>query len=83
MKVTGKCPKCQSENIVKDAIAADFGGNRDYEASVIVYQYPDAMLRKHAKSSRVSAWVCGNCGLIEYYADDPKLLWDTFVNQNK
>jgi predicted nucleic-acid-binding Zn-ribbon protein len=74
MKRTNKCPKCGSSDVVADAKAIDrthhTGG--DTELSVATYQNPDALLFKGKVSTTLSAWLCANCGYVEFYADSPK-----------
>ena len=75
MKRSGKCPKCESTNVIADARAEDRGHyNTDQEMSVSTFRRPDALIFKETRTSKVSAWVCGACGFIEFYADEPKTL---------
>jgi ribosomal protein S27AE len=75
VKKSGACPKCRSTNVIADAKVRDRG---DYsvvhELSISTYRNPDALLFKEERLSRVSAWVCGACGYIEFYADTPGAL---------
>ena len=72
MKRTGKCPKCGSANVVADAKAIDRGdGNAQHEMSVATFRKPDALIFKEKQVTTVSAWVCTDCGYIEFYADFP------------
>jgi predicted nucleic-acid-binding Zn-ribbon protein len=73
MKKTGKCPKCESTNIIVDAKAVDHGhGHSEFDMEVAQYGNPGALFFKDKHSSSVSAWVCADCGYVEYYADTPK-----------
>jgi ribosomal protein S27AE len=72
MKRTGICPKCGSHDIIADAKAIDRGhGNQLRDLSVATFGKPDAIFFKEKQESTVSAWVCGDCGFVEYYADYP------------
>jgi predicted nucleic-acid-binding Zn-ribbon protein len=72
MKLTGRCPKCGSNDIIRDAMAVDRGhSNRHHEMLVATIGDPGAVLFKDKHYTYVSAWVCANCGLVEYYADNP------------
>lgn len=77
MKKSGGCPKCESRNVLRDAKAID---HYDYgvqqEMKVGIDSNPAAWLFKGQASCTVSAWVCGDCGFVEFYADDPKKLVD-------
>ncbi len=74
MKRTGKCPKCGSTEIEKDATVIDRRGpyNAEDEMTIATYQKPRAIIFKGERISTVSAWVCTSCGYLELYADDPK-----------
>ena len=75
MKHTGRCPKCDGEDVAADVKAADEGHNgfvRD--ARLATFRNPAALLFKGKQESTVSAWVCLTCGYVEYYADTPDAL---------
>lgn len=69
MKRTNKCPKCGSSDVIKDAIAID---SINRQLSVATYRKPEALLFKGQLATSLSAWVCADCGYVEFYADDPK-----------
>lgn len=75
MKRSGKCPKCLSTNVIADARVRDRGHyNSVSDMSISTFRNPDAKVFKDTRISDVSAWVCGACGYIELYADEPKTL---------
>ena len=75
MKRSGKCPKCESTNVIADAKARDQGHmGVVHDMSVSTYRDPDAILFKETRTCTLSAWVCAACGFVEFYADTPKLL---------
>ncbi len=75
MKKTGKCPKCGSAHVLADVRAIDRGDvNVEFELSVASYGQPDAHIFKQKRMSSVSAWMCADCGFIEFYADHPTKL---------
>ena len=73
MKRTNKCPKCGSSDIIVDAKAID---RSDYgveaELSLATFRKPDAIMFKGKSTTTVSAYVCGDCGYVEFYADSPQ-----------
>ncbi len=73
MKRTNKCPKCGSSEVIADAKAIDCSGeyNVEYELTVATFRKPDAMLFKGQQKTTLSAWVCTDCGYVEFYADQP------------
>jgi len=75
MKRTNKCPKCDSNDLIVDAKAIDRGhGNGEQELSVATFRKPEAFIFKGQQSSTLSAWVCADCGYVEFYADSPQTL---------
>ena len=72
MKKTGKCPKCGCAEVIADAKAVDRGDvNSIRDMEVATFRKPDALIFKGQQLTTVSAWVCSDCGYIEYYADSP------------
>jgi ribosomal protein S27AE len=72
MKQTGICPKCGSADIVADVKVIDRGdANYQGEMTVATFRDPGALIFKGKQETKVSAWVCGSCGYMEFYADDP------------
>lgn len=53
------------------------GGKRHIQ--VRVDADPAAMVFKKSVHSPVHAWICGQCGYIELYADDPAELYKAFT----
>lgn len=73
MKKSAKCPKCGSEEVIADAKAIDrYDVGCQEELSVGVYRRPEALIFKDQRRSTLSAWVCGSCGYVEFYADSPR-----------
>ena len=48
--------------------------NTQQELTVATYRNPQALIFKGQMSSTVSAWVCAECGYLEFYADAPEKL---------
>ena len=71
MKRTNKCPKCGSTEIFGNAKAIDRAHASEEEFTVATFGKPDALIFKEKHTSKVSAWVCGQCGYVELYADSP------------
>jgi predicted nucleic-acid-binding Zn-ribbon protein len=73
MKRTKKCPKCDSRDIIADAKAMDrTHHSSERELSIATFQQPDAFLFKGKTTTTLSAWVCADCGYVEFYADSPQ-----------
>jgi hypothetical protein len=43
----------------------------EYELSIATFRKPEAMLFKGEQKTTLSAWVCADCGYVEFYADNP------------
>ena len=73
MKRNSKCPKCGSSDVIADAKAIDRGDcDTEQELSVGTFRKPHAIVFKGKLTTTLSAWVCGDCGYVEFYADDPQ-----------
>lgn len=73
MKRTQKCPKCGSNDVIADAKAIDRAHySAETELSVATFQKPKAILFKGQLTTTLSAWVCADCGYVEFYADSPQ-----------
>ena len=77
-----KCPECESERIIKDALALDRG---DYNANVgfqvAVDEKPEAFMFKQRITSTTNVEICGDCGYIQFYAKNPESLWLAYQNR--
>ena len=77
MKNTNTCPKCGSIEIIADAKAIDRdqgGMHLGEQFTVATFGKPEALVFKEKRMTTVSAWVCGQCGYMELYADSPSSL---------
>ena len=71
MKKSHPCPKCGSGNVVKEveAVGSFAVGIRLQKSG-----RPEALFFQENRWSGVLAWVCADCGFIEWYAVEPKKL---------
>ena len=77
-----KCEKCGSDKIVPQAKVIDRGDySAEYELTLAVDENPEAFMFKQRIYSGVTAKVCGNCGFIEFYADNPQSLYSAYQKQ--
>jgi ribosomal protein S27AE len=73
VKRTNKCPKCGSGDVIANARAVDRGHlDIESELTVATFRNPGALIFKGQLTTTVSAWVCVDCGYIEFYADSPR-----------
>ena len=76
------CPDCNSQKIIKSAKALDRGdANGNHIMQIAVDEKPDALIFKQRNYSTIKAEVCGDCGFIQFYAENPNLLWMAYQNQ--
>ncbi len=76
MKVSGRCPKCDSTDIIADAMVIDrFRASLgETHLTIATFQNPGALIFRGRRTMEASAWVCGQCGFIELYARKPQQL---------
>ena len=75
MKHSKTCPRCDSTDIIAHVRAVDQAhGNANYDLHIATYRKPKALLFKGKQTTTLSAWVCGRCGYVEFYADEPAAL---------
>lgn len=76
------CAKCGSEKLIHDAMAIDRGDyNAEGEFSIGIDEKPAALIFKQRIRSNVAAVVCGDCGYIEFYAENPDNLYQAYRNR--
>ena len=73
----GKCPKCASLKIIPDVSIGQVVPNMHAESTLSI-KYSDVWNRKS-----VAAYVCGDCGYTELYAENPQLMWDNYNKSSK
>ncbi len=79
---TPRCLKCGSDAMIPDVRVIDRGENNARKTAEIgVATKPNAVLFKGEVRSETYAMVCGDCGFIELYADDPATLWEAHVDR--
>jgi predicted nucleic-acid-binding Zn-ribbon protein len=74
MKQSHRCPKCQSTSIIANVTPLDASDSGYREAELAVYARPTALVFTGKQSTTMSAWVCDDCGFVEFYAANPKVL---------
>lgn len=81
MRKLDQCAKCGSASVLQRAMVADKvgQGNYEYNLQVRVDARPSALMFKKSARSDIHAFVCSSCGYVEFYADDPKALYDAFL----
>jgi predicted nucleic-acid-binding Zn-ribbon protein len=64
------CPKCGSNEIIREAEVRDYDAQSYRRLSVYVpLRNPQGgLIKKTTESGELRAWVCGQCGYTELYA---------------
>jgi predicted nucleic-acid-binding Zn-ribbon protein len=70
-----RCPKCASTQMVDGAWVAPAQGTR---VVVGVDRHPDRGALPRPMSTQVHASVCGACGYVELYANQPRELYEAY-----
>jgi len=79
---TMKCPRCGSEKIlhnlrIRDRYEAGLGQDLEVE----VEGNREALIFKQAHREALRATVCGECGNVGLSVENPKVLWETYIQQ--
>ena len=69
------CLKCGSDQMIDGAYVAD---TLEEGVTARVARKPEAKLFKGVVGVAVESKICGRCGYIEMYAEDPAKLWEAY-----
>ena len=47
--------------------------------SVHVYENPEALIFKGTSMGTLNAWICGECGYVETYVENPEELYSAYL----
>ena len=72
------CPRCQSEKIIPDVQIIDRTGHM-IRLGVKVFEHPEALVFKGAHAADLRSQVCGECGYVESYVEDPQELYSAYL----
>ena len=79
---TPRCLKCGSDALVPNARLIDTDESGDRQAAQVgVQTKPDAWILKGEVRVGTRAAVCGDCGFVELYAEDPHAVWEAHVER--
>jgi hypothetical protein len=76
-----QCHICQSDNIIPDVQILDQGQYSDQKLKVGIDTKPQAILMKGWVRSELKAWICGECGHVELYVDNPRDLYKAYLQK--
>ena len=72
------CSKCQSDKIIPDLRIIDQAGNT-IRLGINVYDHPDALVFRGTHSSTLYSQICGECGHVESYVQNPQELYSVYL----
>jgi len=74
------CLRCGSSSVIPDAEILDGNGA---PLKVNVQRKPDASVFKGRVYSETRFQVCGVCGNVELYVEDPESLWEAYLDRDE
>ena len=72
------CPRCQSEKVIPDVRIVDRAVHV-LRLGVKVYEHPEALVFKGAHAADMRSRVCGECGYVESYVENPQELYAAYL----
>jgi len=84
MKNSRKCIKCGSDKIIADIRVVDHGYyDTKHDLAVEIQKNPGAKIIKRYLKGPLHAWICGDCGYTELYADNAAELWEKHIAEQQ
>lgn len=75
-----QCLKCKSQNIIPGVRLLESGSdNTSKDIKLAVDEDPEAIFFHGRTETPAYAHVCADCGYVEIYAQNPKLLFDAYA----
>ena len=75
------CLRCGSSSVIPDAQLADSDGSGFPPSKVEITRRPQAWVFKEPIRVVTRAQVCGVCGYVELFAEDPEALWKAYLER--
>lgn len=77
--LTMKCPRCGSEKIIPNLRIHDrYIARHDDWIGIEILGKPEALIFKDTHKEFLRANVCGECGNVDLFVENPKRLWETY-----
>ncbi len=83
MSSAAKCTRCGHSELIPQARVVCKTESGDVDIKIRVDGNPRALLLKHAAHATLRATVCAKCGYTEFYADDPRSLFNAWTESQK
>ena len=76
------CAKCSSNKLIRNIALVDrygdFGG-KAAQAEVEICVNPQAWIFQGSVSGKLYSVICGDCGYVEMYVDNPQELYEAYL----
>lgn len=80
--MVNECIKCGSVKIIPEVKTLDRAEDGlEKELKIGIDEKPGAYIFKERFRTGIKAKVCGHCGFIEFYANDPEELYQAYLKQ--
>lgn len=79
MRHIENCSKCKSPKVIPKVTIIDRADDFSTDLSVHVYENPEALIFKGTSIGTLNAWICGECGYVETYVENPGELYSAYL----
>ena len=80
MAQTENCAKCKSPKVIPRARIIDRADyNLHTDLTIHVYENPEALIFKGTSEGTLRARICGACGYVETYVENPDELYAAYL----
>lgn len=79
--LTPRCPNCGSDAVIPNAFLRVKDTISEARLQVGVYRKPEALVMKGPERVEVGVRVCGDCGFVSAFAEEPRKLWEAYVER--
>ena len=78
-----ECTKCGSDRVMPDIQIFDQGQHSDGQLKARIDTNPKAFLFKGTITSRLRGRICGDCGFVELFVEQPDKLFEAWEGLNE
>ena len=79
MPQADNCAKCSSSKIIPKARIIDSDGDFRWDLTIEVYEDPSAFIFRGTHKEKMFARICGACGYVETYVENPQELYSAYL----
>jgi hypothetical protein len=74
-----ECAVCGSARMMANVQVVDKNDNVRQDLQVCVAQKPEALIFRGQVYEPVRAWICGECGHVELFVENPQELYQAYL----